>query len=40
MKPTPSSLADTVSLLASGAHPDNIEFGCEPDNIWPVLIGF
>jgi LmbE family N-acetylglucosaminyl deacetylase len=28
MKPTPSSPADTLPLLAFGAHPDDIEFGC------------
>jgi LmbE family N-acetylglucosaminyl deacetylase len=28
MKPTPSSPADTTPLLAFGAHPDDIEFGC------------
>jgi N-acetylglucosamine malate deacetylase 1 len=28
MKPTPSSLPDTLSVLAFGAHPDDIEFGC------------
>jgi len=28
MKPTPSSLADPPSVLAFGAHPDDIEFGC------------
>ena len=28
MKPTPSSLPDPAPLLAFGAHPDDIEFGC------------
>ena len=28
MKPTRNSLADTPSVLAFGAHPDDIEFGC------------
>ena len=28
MKPTPNSLPDTPPLLAFGAHPNNIEFGC------------
>lgn len=28
MKPTPNSPADLPSLLAFGAHPDDIEFGC------------
>ncbi len=28
MKPTPKSRADTAPLLAFGAHPDDIEFGC------------
>ena len=28
MKPTPSSLPDTPPVLAFGAHPDDIEFGC------------
>lgn len=28
MKPMPSSLPDTPPVLAFGAHPDDIEFGC------------
>jgi N-acetylglucosamine malate deacetylase 1 len=28
MKPTPKSRPDTTPLLAFGAHPDDIEFGC------------
>ena len=28
MKPTPSSLPDPAPVLAFGAHPDDIEFGC------------
>ena len=28
MKPIPSSLPDTAAVLAFGAHPDDIEFGC------------
>jgi LmbE family N-acetylglucosaminyl deacetylase len=28
MKPIPSSLPDTPPVLAFGAHPDDIEFGC------------
>ena len=28
MKPTPTSLPDRLPLLAFGAHPDDIEFGC------------
>lgn len=28
MKPTPSSPPDTLTVLAFGAHPDDIEFGC------------
>ncbi len=28
MKPTPKSRADLAPLLAFGAHPDDIEFGC------------
>src|SRR3954463_12448090 len=28
MKPTLSSPPDTLSVLAFGAHPDDIEFGC------------
>src|SRR4051812_14639578 len=28
MKPTPNSRVETASLLAFGAHPDDIEFGC------------
>src|SRR5271163_116562 len=28
MKPTPNSPADNAPLLAFGAHPDDIEFGC------------
>ena len=28
MKPTPNSLPETAPLLAFGAHPDDIEFGC------------
>ncbi|HTS18070.1 MAG TPA: PIG-L family deacetylase [Verrucomicrobiae bacterium] len=28
MKPTPKSRSETPSLLAFGAHPDDIEFGC------------
>jgi LmbE family N-acetylglucosaminyl deacetylase len=28
MKPTPSSPPESLSLLAFGAHPDDIEFGC------------
>lgn len=28
MKPTPSSLPDPSPVLAFGAHPDDIEFGC------------
>jgi len=28
MKPTPSSPADRAPLVAFGAHPDDIEFGC------------
>jgi LmbE family N-acetylglucosaminyl deacetylase len=28
MKPTPKSPAEPTSLLAFGAHPDDIEFGC------------
>jgi len=28
MKPTPNSRTDLVPLLAFGAHPDDIEFGC------------
>ena len=28
MKPIPSSLPDTAPVLAFGAHPDDIEFGC------------
>ena len=28
MKPTPSSLPDAPLVLAFGAHPDDIEFGC------------
>src|SRR6476661_3739906 len=28
MKPTPNSPAEPASLLAFGAHPDDIEFGC------------
>jgi LmbE family N-acetylglucosaminyl deacetylase len=28
MKPTPNSPADRPTLLAFGAHPDDIEFGC------------
>ena len=28
MKPTPKSPAKPTSLLAFGAHPDDIEFGC------------
>ena len=28
MKPTPNSTAEAMALLAFGAHPDDIEFGC------------
>src|SRR5205823_8034265 len=28
MKPTPTSPADLPPLLAFGAHPDDVEFGC------------
>src|SRR5215217_2225489 len=28
MKPTPMSSPDSATILAFGAHPDDIEFGC------------
>src|SRR5436305_1823610 len=28
MKPTPKPLSERVGVLAFGAHPDDIEFGC------------
>src|SRR3954452_345328 len=39
MKPTPSYPSDTLSVLAFGAHPDDIEFGCGGGIVQETLPG-